>query len=91
MGSKMYGKLLPDYGDLDNETNTAPGYRVYIIENDGGISLQMIHANDDPVTSPGYSVFLNVTEAKELINGLEEAIERAEPKNANHPTRGSNC
>ncbi len=91
MASKMYGKLLPDYGDLDNVTGTAPGYRVYVLENDGGISLQLIHANEDPVTSQGSSVFLNVEEARELIEGLQEAIDRAEPKNANHPSRGSNC
>lgn len=91
MASKMYGKLLPDYGDLDNKTNGAPGYRVFVLENEGGVSLQMVHANDDPVTSSGYSVFLNVDEAKELLSGLQEAIDRAEPKNASHPDRGSNC
>jgi ArsR family metal-binding transcriptional regulator len=91
MGSKMYGKLLPEYEDLDNKTKTAPGFRVYVIENDGGISLQMIHANDDPVTTGGSSIFMNVDEARELIAGLEEAIDRAEPKNVNHPSRGSNC
>jgi hypothetical protein len=36
MANKFYGKLLPDYGDLDNQTGTAPGYRVYVLENDGG-------------------------------------------------------
>ena len=87
----MYGKLLPDYGDLDNKTKTASGYRVYIIENDGGISLQMIHANDDPITSVGSSVFMNIDEARELIKGLEKAIKQAKPKKANHPTRGTLC
>lgn len=91
MASKMYGKLLPDYGDLDNVTGKASGYKVYILENDGGISLQMIHANDNPLNSPGYSVFLNVDEAKELISGIQEAIDRAEPKDADHPPRGSFC
>ncbi|EGR1226500.1 hypothetical protein AB4T57_004597 [Vibrio parahaemolyticus] len=91
MASKMYGKLLPDYGDLDNVTKTAPGYRVYVLENDGGISLQMLHANDDPVTDVGYSVFLNVEEAQELIHGLQDAIDRAKPKNAKHKCRGKDC
>lgn len=91
MASKIYGKLLPDYRDLDNKTSGAPGYRAFVLENDGGVSLQMIHANDHPLTSPGYSVFLNVDEAKELLSGLQEAIDRAEPKNASHPNRSSDC
>lgn len=91
MGSKFYGKLLPDYRDLDNVTGTAPGYRVYIIENDGGISLQMIHAAKDPITEPGASVFLNVNEAHELVKDLQDAIVQAETKNGNHKDRGINC
>ena len=91
MASKFYGKHLPDYGDLDNSTGTAPGYRVYILENDGGISLQMLHANDDPVTGKGSAVFLNTEEARELMRSLQQAMESAESKNANHPGRGVNC
>ncbi len=91
MASKMYGKLLPDYGDLDNKTGSAPGYRVYILENDGGISLQMLHADEDPIRGTGSSVFLNVEEAREMIEALQEGIDRAEPKKANHPARGVNC
>lgn len=87
----MYGKLLPDYGDLDNASKTAPGYRVYVLENDGGISLQMIHADENPAKSRGYSVFMNIEETKELINGLQDAVERAIPKNVNHPALGKNC
>jgi len=91
MASKFYGSLLPDYGDLDNQTGTAPGYRVYVLENDGGISLQMIHADKNPVSEVGYSVFLNVDEAKEMVESIQEAIVRAEPKNANHKPRGKSC
>lgn len=91
MGNKFYGKLLPDLGDLDNETKTAPGYRVYINEKDGGVSLQMIHATDDPVTTLGSAVFMNVDEAKEMLASLQEAIDRAETKNGKHKARGTNC
>jgi len=91
MASKMYGKLLPNYGDLDNVTKSAPGYRVYVLENDGGVSLQMIHADENPTTSEGSAVFLTVDEAKELIGGLQDAVDRAEPKNANHKSRGTDC
>lgn len=91
MGSKFYGKLLPDYGNLDNKTGTAPGYRVYVLENDGGISIQIIKADQNPVLEEGYSVFLNVDEAKEIIEALQKAVVRAEPKKANHKARGVNC
>lgn len=91
MGSKFFGMLLPDYGDLDNETGKAPGFRVFIIENDGGVSLQMVPADKNPTTTNGCAVFLNVKEAKELVVGLQDAIQRAEPKNANHKDRGQRC
>lgn len=91
MGSKFYGKHLPDYGDLDNATGTHPGYRVYIIENDGGVSLQMVHAEHDPNTTLGSSIFMNVDEAKEMLSSLEKAIVRAESKSANHSARGHDC
>ena len=91
MGSKFYGKRLPDYGDLDNRTATVPGYRLYVIENDGGVSLQVIHADDDPMTSAGYSVFLTPSEAEELVDGIRQAISQARAKNANHPSRGTDA
>ena len=91
MASKFYGKLLPDYGDLDNQTGKAPGYRVYILENDGGVSLQMIHADIDPISAKGCAVFLNVDEADEMLTALGEAIARARPKNARHKARGESC
>ncbi|GAB6392943.1 MAG: hypothetical protein MdMp014T_2316 [Treponematales bacterium] len=92
MASCMYSKKLPDYGDLDNVTGSAPGYKVYVSENDGGVLLQMFHAErDNPMTSMGYSVFMNVAEAKGLLRGLQMAINRAEPKHANHKNRGEDC
>ncbi len=87
MASNMYDKLLPDYGDPDNKTGTAPGYRVYVLENDGGVSIQMLEANKDLVSDMGHAVFMNVEEARELVGALQNAIDRAAPKNANHPSR----
>jgi hypothetical protein len=91
MSSIFYSKRLPDYGDLDNDTGQRPGYRVYILENDGGIALQMIHASKGPVTEEGSAVFFNVDEAQEMLEKLGEAIKRARLKNANHRVRGENC
>jgi hypothetical protein len=91
MGSNFYGTLLPDLSDLDNTTGNAPGYRVYIMEEDGGITLSMVHADANPNTEQGPAVFLNVSEAHELVEGLQAAITRAEPKNANHRNRGIVC
>lgn len=87
----MYSKHLPDLGDLDNETGVCPGYRVYILENDGGIALQMMDSDENPVTGKANSVFLNIEEAEELISGLKDAIQRAKPKKANHISRGIDC
>lgn len=91
MSSIFYSKLLPDYTDIDNKIRNRPGYRVYIRENDGGICLEMIHANRDRVTEEGSAVFLNVDEAQEMLQALEAAIARARPKNANHRARGVDC
>jgi len=90
MASCIYSKLLPDNGDLDNITGTTPGYRVYISENDGGVSLQIIHANDDPMTASDHAVFMNVDEAKEFQQKLTEAINRAGNKHVDHKLRGKN-
>lgn len=91
-GSCTYSVLLPDYGDLDNETKNCPGYRVYVLERDGGISLQMQHADKDPSTDDGLNaVFMNIEEAKNLIEGIQEAIDKTSYKNANHPNRGIPC
>lgn len=91
MASKFFGTLLPDYEDLDNSSGTKPGYRVYVMENDGGISIQLVHADVDPSTAEGSSVFLNVEEAKEFLKSLQDAVQRAEPKNAKHKRRGVEC
>jgi hypothetical protein len=91
MASNVYSKLLPNYDDLDNESGTAPGYRVYILEKDGGISLQVIHANENPISSQGYAVFMNVDEAREFQESFAEAIDRAAIKSADHPARGKDC
>jgi len=87
----FYSKLLPDYEELDNDSGQKPGYRVYVHEKDGGIGLQMIHADRDPVTEVGSAVFLNVDEAQEMLQALQAAIARARPKNANHRARGVDC
>jgi len=91
MASIMYGKLLPDYGDLDNGSGDCPGYRLYILENDGGIALELMNANEESSTGKANSVFLNVSEAEELIEGIQEAINRAKSKNANHENRAKDC
>lgn len=89
MASKFFGMLLPDYGDIDNTTGNAPGYRVYILENDGGVAIEMVPATMDPTTTRGAAVFLNVDEANDMLHSLQEAVERAREKNAPHKRRGT--
>ena len=51
----------------------------------------MMHADEDPSTGEVKSIFMNIEEAKDLIEGLQEAIDRAKPKKANHKSRGRDC
>ena len=91
-GSVTYSKQLPDFSDLDNDSGVKPGYKVYILERDGGVSLLMKDAdepNDKDETLK--SVFMNVDEAKIMALGLQDAIDRAEAKDANHNYRAKDC
>lgn len=87
MASCMYSKILPDYSDLDNDSGERPGFRLFIIENDGGISIQMQNAKDPIESDTANSVYMTVKEAKELLTGLNDAINRASCKNSNHKSR----
>ena len=87
-GSCTYSKHLPDYRDLDNNAGECPGYKVYVLEKDGGVAIQMQDASDKSNSDTSKSVFLNVEEAKELTRGIEEAIKKASNKHGNHKPRG---
>lgn len=91
MASKFYGKLLPDYTDLDNATGTASGYQVYIVENDGGIGLKVLPADAGVFITAEAGVFMNVSEARAMHESLGEAIVRAASKAANHKNRSRDC
>lgn len=82
MASKFYEKIVANYTGFEQ-----PGIVVYVVENDGGVGVEMA-AEDDPGRSKnGLFAFFNVEEARELVSAIEEAIRRAEPKNAAHPPR----
>ncbi len=42
---ETYNKHLPDYGNLDNETGSAPEYLFGIRENDGGVGIRQSQRN----------------------------------------------
>ena len=81
MASNFYHYILPDYGDLDNDTGRCPGYFFGIRENDGGIGLYMYPADAPGDNEQEYAAFLNIEEARELLCALQQAIDRASPKN----------
>ena len=87
-GSCTYSKHLPDYRDLDNNSGKRPGYKVWVIEKDGGVSIQMQDTSDESDSYTLKSIFLNVDEAKELRSGMDEAIKKASNKQVNHRPRG---
>lgn len=87
MASCVYSKILPDYSDLDNDSGKRPGYKVYVVENDGGVSVQVQNADDNGDSETLKAVFMNKEEANEMLKGLTEAIARASLKDGNHKSR----
>ncbi|MBO4858119.1 MAG: hypothetical protein J5527_06355 [Treponema sp.] len=88
-GSFTYSKEFPDYKDLDNESGKCYGYKIYILEKDGGVSVQIQNAEEASVQSETVkAVFMNVEEAEEFRDCLQEAIDKAKIKKSNHPRRG---
>lgn len=88
-GSVTYSKELPDYRDLDNKSGNCNGYKTYIIEKDGGVSIQIQdaeEASDNCDTLRG--IYMNVNETEEFKEKLQEAIDKAKIKNVNQPQRG---
>lgn len=86
-GSLTYNKILPDYTDLDNNSGAKPGYKVSVLEKDGGVSVQLQNSDDESDEKTLKAVFMNVTEANEFMAGIKNAIDRANQKNANHRNR----
>lgn len=76
-GSCTYSKRLPDYRDLDNDSGDCPGYKVYVLEKDGGVSIQMQDASDESDSDTLKGIFLNVDEAEEFARGIDEAIKKS--------------
>ena len=91
MASVFYSKWLPDFSDLDNRSDRAPGYCVYIREDDGGVGLEIMHPSESQTIGTGFAVFLNVDEAEEMLRGLQEAIGWARSKGGQHRPRAKNC
>ena len=90
MASIFYDKILPDYCDSDNRTGNSPGFIFLVRENDGGVGLHMVPANDSPDGDTSYNGFLNPDEAEELLFALQQAITRAKSKSGRglpHPKR----
>lgn len=102
MASNFYSRIHADYEDLDNGTGDRPGFLFEIKEQDGGVGICLYPAGDPlskklpkALTDEGVGraqVFMTGAEARELLAGLEEAIERAESKVSNsggkgHPAR----
>jgi hypothetical protein len=81
MAMNFYHHTLPDYRDLDNQTGQCPGFFFGVRENEGGIGLYMYPANTSGDDEREYAVFLNIDEARYLLDALQRAIDRAAPKN----------
>lgn len=73
MASCFYDRVLRDYTDTENRTNSRPGYIVHIVENDGGVGLCLCPATAGIDSELAYYVFMSPDEADELIKSLEKA------------------
>jgi hypothetical protein len=83
-----YDQVLPDYGDINNDTGDCPGYRVAVSEVDAGVVLEMEMLR--PADGSLIGAFFNIEEANELVVALQESIARAERKDQGqrlHPRR----
>ena len=84
MASYFYDKHVPDGGDPANKTGTAPGFRFCVCEQDAAIGIEMdkIEESRSATINPKthYSALINIKEAKELLAGLQQAIDRAASK-----------
>lgn len=94
----LYEKHVPSYVDLDNISGKAPGFRVTVCENDGGVGLILEPYLDNPSPTINldkyYGVFFNIKEAQELVSSLQAAIEGALGSAGGedlHPDRVQDC
>lgn len=81
MASAVYDRTANDY------RGSSRGVRILVRENDGAIGIEMSREGEDPDSSKStLSAMLNTSDAEELRDALNEAIDRAKPKRATHPS-----
>jgi len=81
MASNFFRQVFPDYEDLENNSRQRPGFEVSVVEQDGGVGLMMDPQSGLEGTGVGRAqVFMTVEQAHALVQGLNEAIDRAESK-----------
>ena len=77
-----YGRIAPDVTDIENRSEARPGYYFQIAENDGGVMIEMRDADKLKKSGlAGYKgIFVGYTEAEEIIQSLQEAVDLAKNK-----------
>lgn len=81
MASNFFRQAFPDYGDLKNSTRVQPGFEVNVVEQDGGVGLLMFSLPGASGEGLGRAqVFMTPEQTHALLQGLVEAVDRAETK-----------
>jgi hypothetical protein len=77
-----YGRIAPDSVDPTNSTGNYPGYLFEIAENDGGIIIQTSDRDNEnsALRENCKAIFVGITEAEEIMEGLKNAIASARSK-----------
>ena len=81
MASDFYSNVLPDFESLERESGQRPGFKVTVVEQDGVVGLLMQPQAGDDGTGVGRAqVFMTPEQGHVLLQGLLEAIDRAETR-----------
>ncbi len=72
-----YSATVPDSRDIDNTTGSCPPHALEIAARDGGVILQIFpkSPHDGANLPEPYVLFFNAKEARELIKGIQNAID----------------
>lgn len=81
MALNFFRQAFPDYRDLKNSTGVQPGFEVNVVEQDGGVGLSMSSLPGAAGEGLGRAqVFMTTEQTHALLQGLVEAVDRAETK-----------
>lgn len=90
MADHFFRKKFPDYEDRENSTMQRPGFEVNVVEHDGGVCLSMSPLPGLEGEGLGRAqVLMTPRQGHALLQGLLDAIDRAETRRPRRPPPSS--